>query len=327
MKKIFTALALVFAAMFVAVCVSAYVKTGNTSPRISVYSPDGAPALGISYLLAGKEKFENFNTEYHVVDPLVIQTYVSGRNPAADVCVLPVNLAVKLLGNGERYRLLGTLTHGNLYLLSKENKIITPNNISDLKDKTVGVANLAQVPGLTVKLILKEYGLTDSVKHMAITAQEVGLRDDIDYFVVPEPAASAKVNAVKDLEFSGDIQALYGGEVGYPQAVVVAKRELGGAFLDEFTSALEKSGDWITDESTSIQEIAEAVKSHLAPGMQPALTVQNLSLSVIKNCSVNFVRADACKEEIKQFIEKLNGVSENSFGSPSDKFFSGYKTN
>ena len=83
MKKIFTALALVFAAMFVAVCVSAYVKTGNTSPRISVYSPDGAPALGISNLLAGKEKFENFNTEYHVVDPLVIQTYVSGRNPAA----------------------------------------------------------------------------------------------------------------------------------------------------------------------------------------------------------------------------------------------------
>ncbi len=53
--------------------------------------------------------------------------------------------------------MLGTLTHGNLYMLSKNGEKITAENIKSLEGKTVGIVNLAAVPGLTFKTILKQY--------------------------------------------------------------------------------------------------------------------------------------------------------------------------
>ena len=130
------------------------------SGKVKVYAPDGAPALALAKLMTEETAFgDSVEAEYNVVDASTIQTYVTGANPAADICVLPVNLAVKLLGSGEKYKLLGTLTHGNLYILSKDGTPITRENISSLKGKTVGVVNLASVPGLTFKLILKNSGV------------------------------------------------------------------------------------------------------------------------------------------------------------------------
>ena len=129
------------------------------SGKVSVYAPDGAPALGIANLLAGEKSFENVTVDYNIVEPSLIQTYVTGENSKADICVLPVNIAVRLLGNGTKYKLVGTLTHGNLFLLSKSGDKITPDNIAGLKGKKVGVVNLAAVPGLTFKVILKNCGL------------------------------------------------------------------------------------------------------------------------------------------------------------------------
>ncbi len=126
--------------------------------KVTVYAPDGAPALGLARLLAGEAQFTN-EVEYRIVEATTIQTYVTGANPKADICVLPVNLAVKLLGSGENYKLVATLTNGNLYLVSKGGEKITADNIGTLKGKTVAVVNLAQVPGLTFKLILKNHGL------------------------------------------------------------------------------------------------------------------------------------------------------------------------
>ena len=165
-------------------------------------------------------------------------------------------------------------------------------------------------------------GNNEVVKLVAVTAQEVGLRGDIDYYVVPEPAASVKTAAMDGLEFSGSLQELYGNKNRYPQAVAVAKTELlGTAVLEEFITALDKNGEWLLDENTSPETVSNAVKSHLSQGMSPTFTAKNLTKTVIKNCSVAYVSADSCKAEITSFIQKLNGVSPSSFGEPSDDFF------
>lgn len=130
--------------------------------EISIYAPDGAPALALAGLMAGEISTENVakKINYHVVDASTIQTYVTGNNPAADICILPVNLAANLLGSAEKYTMLGTVTHGNLYIISaKTGEQITAENIEILRGKTVGVVNLAAVPGLTFKLILNKYGI------------------------------------------------------------------------------------------------------------------------------------------------------------------------
>lgn len=162
----------------------------------------------------------------------------------------------------------------------------------------------------------------NAVTLVDVTAQEVGIRTGIDYFVVAEPAASVKVNALEGLEFSGDLQALYGGQNGYPQAVVVMKNELtvyGAA--SAFISELSASRGWLLSESTSVATVVSAVQSHVEAGATPTFNEKNLSKKVIENCGVNFLGAAEQREEINSFMQKLNGVSATSFGTPSDGFF------
>lgn len=130
--------------------------------EISVYAPDGAPALVLAGLMAGEISTASVaqNINYNIVNASTIQAFVTGSNPVADICVLPVNLASNLLGSAENYTMLGTVTHGNLFILSaNSSEQITVYNLSELKGKTVGVVNLAAVPGLTFKLVLNKYGI------------------------------------------------------------------------------------------------------------------------------------------------------------------------
>lgn len=162
----------------------------------------------------------------------------------------------------------------------------------------------------------------DAVKLVAIAADQVGVAD-VDYCVVAEPAASAKVKAVETLNFSGNLQQLYGSANGYPQAVIVAKTQLatGSSFVNNFVSALAKNAEWLADETTSIDTIVNAVQSHLTDGMSPTFSSKNLTKQVISNCGLNFVSASDDKEEIISFMQKLNSVSETPFGMPSENFF------
>lgn len=162
----------------------------------------------------------------------------------------------------------------------------------------------------------------NAVNLVSVEANNVGLMPDIDFYVVPEPAASAKVKAISGLNMCGDIQKIYGGEKGYPQAVVVAKNELlGTSVLSKFISSLEASGEWLMNEDNSIEAIVNSIQKNLTNGMDPSIKTQNLSRSVIENCGIHFVSASESKTDIISFMEKLNSVSEASFGMPSDSFF------
>jgi ABC-type nitrate/sulfonate/bicarbonate transport system substrate-binding protein len=104
-------------------------------------------------------QFEN-TVNYNVVVASTIATKVNGASPVADICVLPSNAASKLLGSNANYTMLGTVTNGNLYIVSSKTTALNSSNLaSELKGKKVGVVNLSAVPGLTFKLILKKYGI------------------------------------------------------------------------------------------------------------------------------------------------------------------------
>lgn len=129
---------------------------------VSVYMPDGAPALSMAYMMSGEGDTLSKTVNYNVVAANTINTYVTNenQNKNADICILPVNAAAQKLGSGSNYKLLGTVTHGNLFLLSKEQTAVTSSNAATiLKGKKIGVINLAAVPGLTFKMILNNYSL------------------------------------------------------------------------------------------------------------------------------------------------------------------------
>ena len=99
--------------------------------EVSIYAPDGAPALALAKLMAEENQFGQISVEYNIVPADTIGARVTGEDPAADICILPLNAASKLLGDGSTYRMLGTVTNGNLYLLSKDGASVTSENIRE----------------------------------------------------------------------------------------------------------------------------------------------------------------------------------------------------
>lgn len=167
-------------------------------------------------------------------------------------------------------------------------------------------------------------GNKESVKLVAISGEQVGVMDGVDYYVVAEPAASAKVNAIGSLKFVGDLQQLYGGGNGYPQAIIVAKNELADtSFIGLFMDAVGRNREWLLNENTSSERIVNAVNEYLTDGMSPVFTAKNLTKDVIRNCGINLTYASADASEIQEFMDKLNSVSDTPFGTPNVEFFHG----
>ena len=132
-------------------------STAVTEVNAKVYMPDGAPALAMAKFMSENRT----DCDFEVVDASKIASFVTGATPQADLCVLPLNAASKLLGTGENYKMLGTVTHGNLYLLSTDEnaKIESAAQWKKLEDKKIGTIQINNVPGLTLKLLLKKNGV------------------------------------------------------------------------------------------------------------------------------------------------------------------------
>ncbi|MGN1061170.1 MAG: ABC transporter substrate-binding protein [Candidatus Coproplasma sp.] len=313
----------------------------SEASNYKVYAPDGAPALALAQLCAE----ENSGYDISVVNSSTITNYVTGENPKADFAIVPVNAAVKMLGNGQNYKMLGTVTHGNLFLLKKESgEEITSSNLSSLAGKTVGVINLANVPGLMLKVILQQNSVpfnqltdgaeiaTDKVNLKNISDEEAKTainptNSECDYFVVPEPAATTKINATQGkLSVAASLQTLYGGEGGYPQAVAVAKTsviENDEKAVESFIKALKDNQTWINDAATSAETIVTAIQSKMSGDLAPTFTAANLNSTVIANCGIRFTSNSDGKQSVLDIISKLNAVSNNAWGTPADEFFYG----
>jgi len=301
--------------------------------EITVYMPDGAPALAMAKLM--HEDTEEDGVTYRVMPATSIASVVTYKDADknADFCVMPFNAAAKLLKTGETYVMLGAVTHGNLYIISNNGTQYTAENLSSLVGKKVGVLQINNVPGLTFKAVLNKNGVAwqeltndgevqaDKVNLVAITdATAVGTLD-AECFVIAEPAASAQ--AKKGYSIVGDLQALYGGENGYPQAVLMAKRtvvESRGAWTADFVTKVSASAEWLTTATGA--EIVAAVSAHLDETLgETSLKAPLLTAEVLARCGVRYVAAKDCKAEGIAFLQALIATAPNSTALPSDNFF------
>ena len=306
---------------------------GKEEKEITVYMPDGAPALALAGLMA--EDTQEDGVSYNVVPATAIASKVTYKEEEknADLCVMPVTAASKLLGNGENYTMLGAVTHGNLYLIAKDEVQYTADNLSSLIGKKVGVLQINEVPGLTFKATLNKYDIPwqeltndgtmaeDKVNLVAITGVEAVGAIDVDCFMVAEPAATAQ--GKKGYAIVGDLQALYGGENGYPQAVLVAKKSLvteKSDWVKDFTSKVELSSEWLL--SASGEEIVAAVSAHMEDeGAVTSLKAPLLSSAVLGRCGIYFTYAANCKAEVENFLNGMLAVNNKAAAIPQEAFY------
>ena len=294
---------------------------------ISIYAPDGAPALALSSVI--KKDFEN--TKIHIVSANKIGALVSGKDKKADICILPINVASKLIGGGEDYKMLGTITHGNFYFLSKTEMVIDKENMNALIGKTVGVMQLQNVPGLTFQSILKENDIAykiiqdtsekeqDKANLMAINKIETA-RTDIDVFLIPSPQADAKAQTTP-LQFVGSLSELY-GENGFPQAIIVAKRTLlqeNLTFIKAFIKHVKAADSYLKEENKA--DICSLVHNCLESGLTPTFNANNLTNDSIRRANVKFIDCQSSKAGVEAFIQKLKAVDPNSVKSFHESFY------
>lgn len=193
---------------------------------------------------------------------------------------------------------------------------------------------VAFLVALTATLGLASCGGDSSVEEKSVTLVPIADPKTVspalgyDYYLVAEPLASAKVKGTAGtampLHIVGDLQKLYGGENGYPQAVLVARNDFleeNGAWVESFTAEVARSATWLTAETTEITTIVNAVATNLTEGMTPSLTEVNLTKEVIANSGVRFVKASENKTAVNAFLSELIGVSENSAKAVADGFF------
>ena len=330
MKKFFAGL------LAIVCCLSSFgcFGLGDKSNDLTVYMPDGAPALAFAKLM--HEDTEDDGFEYKVVSPTVIKTKVTYKDDSknADLCVLPVTAASKLLGDGRRYQMLGAVTHGNLYLVAKtdgERLSYTSQNLTQLVGKTVGVLQINEVPGLTLKAVLNTYALpwqevsegqekaADKVNLVGITGADAVGVVAADCFLIAEPAATAQ--SKKGYSIVGDMQALYGGD-GYTQAVLVAKTSLtaDAAWVNTVTAQLKNSVEWL--KTATGEQIVSAVSAHIEDeGTTTSLKAPLLSAEVVARCGVRFVGAAACKARTEDFLRALLGVNDKAAALPNAVFY------
>ncbi len=336
MKKLLTILLSAILTLTVAVGLTACSKPTQSGNALNLYCPDGAPALSVARLSEEDTAIENLKV--NVVDASLISSYVTGEAPKADFAIMPVNAAVKLLGKGDKYKMLGTVTNGNLFLMKKPTGVdISKDNLTQLVGKKVGVINLANIPGLTFKAILTDNNIpfidiTEGGEASADKVNLVGLKDGTfvvptstcDYFVVPEPAATTKQNKTNGkLSICGSLQALYGQGNGYPQAVLVGKIsaiENDSKITDLLVSSFTDNAKFLT-ESTSETIVNAVIKGFVDSGKAPTFTADNLNAQVIANCAINFTSATASKVAVNNYIEKINAFSNSAWGSATDNFF------
>lgn len=315
-------------------CIYAIVSDfGKGKKEITVYAPDGAPALALAKLL--HEDTDTDGTTYRIVSANGIEARVTydEEKKNADVCVLPLTDANLHLKSGENYQMLGVVTHGNFYLLSEQTTAYNAENLEELIGKKVGFVQLGKLPGLIFQSILRRENIpykvqsdlqsceNDVVNLINVAPTAVTKGTGYDVFAVPEPAASLKIKAAQ-FNKVGNVQELYGGENGYAQAVVVAKKSLiknNSLWVENFMEKLAENAAWL--ETASVEAVLSAVNSHLDEALTPSLTDKNLTKEVVAACGVYFKTAAESKTEIDQTIAALAQINGNLTAFSKEFYF------
>ena len=312
---------------------------GGANP-IAVYMPDGAPALAFAKLMHEENKLGKENGITYTVYP------AQGTETASDkfladkptMAVLPITDASLFLNddNYRDYKIVSILTHGNLFLIGKEQ--ITA--LSDLKGKRVSVVNLDKVPGLTFKYLLGKDGIeyngeSDSVTLKGITGTQVAgeiKANNADFVLVPQPAAAVAKAALRQ-KFDIAVNAFNVNECysrgGFPQAVLVAKKELCNDkdFLNKLETALKENAEWIKEEEDGKAKNAEkavnAVTEHFTDNATTTLDAGKLPLDAIKGSNINYQSVNDSKTRsfVKDYINNIIRIQPTAAKAITDDFF------
>lgn len=292
---------------------------------IQIYCPDGAPALAISKMIYDDNQFDT-KVDYTVVSASNIANTILTKT--ADIAILPVNAASKILG--DNYKIVATVTNGNLFVVG--NKDIS--SLSDLSGEVIGVIGQGNVPDLNFRYLLSanlvDYETSDTevagkvaIRYFADAGNLLPLlkQNHLDFGLLPEPAVSKLLSMASNFSVELDIQAIWEGG-SYPQAVMVAKTSLiedNAELIEDIINEMKYNEGWAKNNAG---DAVVAINSNLEEGAVPSLQ-PTISGAAIENCNIKVysTKSEEEKARIESYWEKIKTVNSSAIGNYTDNLF------
>ena len=273
------------------------IKNTPVTTKVSIITPKGAPALAI----AGLIEDPNIEVDYEIVDGADVLTSEFTK-AEKDLIIAPVNLGNKLISNGAEYKMLGVVSWGNLYIVA-----------SDAYFNEVAAFGEAQVPGKILNYVSKniddlEFEYFNSVGEVS----SMLLSGEYKAALLAEPVltmANAKFkesNDGKELNIVYNLQNIYkevSGFESYPQAALFVKKDAIQNHQESILNVVNKMRSSIANYNNNPSAILELKNVNFEE-----LGFKNVELisKAYPKMALNFVYANECVDEIKNFLSIFN---------------------
>ena len=289
-------------------------KKSDTPLKLTVATPNGAPALGF-YKHLNEENLE-INA-----DPTNIVGYMAKGNK--DVIILPTNAGVQAIKNkGLNYQIAATITFGNFYVAStgndEDNKmnegdyvvVFQQNNVPDILFKYVYGDILSSLDIHYVNAISDAATCLVSGKNIA---------DDnasVDYVLMAEPALSTALSKNASAKEYSNIQELYAAKTGnkeITQASVFINKNVEKETANELLDDLKDDINELLANPETIDKYVEGMEDvTLASKIGGNAAKVKAMISNNNRVGLGFKKAYENKAAIDAFLSLWPAIGETS---------------
>lgn len=315
---------LIFALAAALACVFVACNKG-TFPELSLYVPDGAPALSVAKIIkdgkiADSDGTQKINSHVTTGEEVIAKC----ANGEADMAVLPTNAAVKICSTRSDYQLYSVNVYGVLYIVGRE----PISSVSELVGKRLYSIGLGNTPeyvfeticdGQKPKVEYEEYDGPSTlygkvmVKYFTDASEIIPLflQGQGDYALVGEPAATQLMRKLVEKGFDPgtplDLQQLWkevteSDKDGYPQASLIVKKSVvDAAFRSRLDGTLNANAAYLEANAGEVKGVLNGAGS--------TLTV-DFNKEIIKRCNIAFTDGYSAKSDIETFLANFKGMEE-----------------
>ena len=343
MKKFFVSVLIIIMAL--SLCLS-FTGCKSHPESITIYVPDGGPALGMAYLMKDYPEIEGVKVEYRIVSDTAQltaaqQIAAAVSNGDADVAVMPTNLAAKLYNAGKEIVLVGTNSNGLLYLVSD---VQGDFSLDALKGEVVYMVGQGGTPEAVFRKVLAANDIefveaeVENDVPVAVPGKVAlfystgpvifsGLADgSVHHAVLGEPAVSTALakGAAHNVSIVADLQALWqdatdADTAGYPQTALVVKKSL----LEADEDLVKKIAELTVDGGVALSVDATDYVKYLREDMQSTSVPQTLKQAGVVRANIDPRFGQAAKEQIESYLTVLKNFDATLIGGklPDDGFY------
>jgi NitT/TauT family transport system substrate-binding protein len=274
---------------------------------LSVIVPAGTTQMAFSSI----ESSEEYDTTVVLgPDPLI----AAFGSQEYDIIVAPTNLGAKLYEGSDQFPMVGTITWGNLYLISE-----STFTIDSLNNQDILVFGQGSTPDITLQYLLNEEGYTNTLTYTDSLTNVPGLfaADSSQIVLVAEPILSA-LELSYELKTLISLQDWYQDVTGvdrYPQASVFVNKNLSDSQIDQIIEDLEASINFINGDNTiDIQALL------ISLGIT---TNESTVLETIRRSNIGFTRSYNTSDDIEFYLNLLRDLNPVLVptSNPSEDFY------